>query len=86
MESGVNESMNSEILDQSKTWGDGELPEGEVTKEVHRSGARPGCIGNCNKVPRSPSGPKSTSERDIVFASGPKSCGSSWDVRSELGI
>jgi len=88
VESGVNESMNSEILDQSKSCrGSGELPEwGEVAKEVDRSGVRPGGVGNCNKEPRSPSGPKSTSERDVVFTSGPKSCGSrSWDVRSELG-
>ena len=87
MESGVNESMNSEILDQSKSCGEsGELPEwGEVEKEVDRSEAQPEGVGNCNKEPRSPSGPKSTSERD-VFVSGPKSCSSrSWDVRSELG-
>jgi hypothetical protein len=80
--------MNSEILDQLKSCGEsGKLPEwGEVAKEVDRLGVWPGGVGKCSKEPRSPSGAKSTSGRDVVFASGPKSCGSrSWDVRSELG-
>ena len=80
--------MNPVTVDQSKSCGrSGELPEwGEVAKEVVRSGVWSGGVGNCNKEPRSPSGPKSTSERDVVFATGSKSCVSrSWDVRSELG-
>jgi len=63
VESQVNGSMNPVILDQSKSCGrSGKLPEwGEVVKEVDRSGVRPGDVENCNKGPRSPSGPKSTS-------------------------
>ena len=87
VESGVSVSMSSEILDQSESRGSGGIPgSGEVEKEVDRLGVRPGGVGNRKKEPRSPSAAKSASERDVVSASGPKSCGSrSWEVRSELG-
>ena len=78
VEPGINESINSVILDQSKSCrGSGELPEwGEAVKEVHMSGGGPAGIGNCNEELKSSNESKSTNELDIVFASRPKSGGS----------
>ena len=78
-----NESINSVILDKSKSCG-GKGAVSKWGKAVKVD--RPSGIGNCNEEPRSSNDPKSTNKLDLIFASCPKSGGSrSCDWRSEVG-
>lgn len=88
VEPGGKRLINSVIVDKSKSCNgsEGSAEWGEAAKEVDRSGGGPADIGNWNKELRSSNEPESLDEREVIFASYPRSGGSrSCEARSELG-